>query len=447
LQQAPTTFTLPGGYGGSGPQTFTLGAGRLAKPPITFSATVTQGYDDNIFSAPDHTVPGPTPFPAPTPGLQERRVGFRLTGPNGEILPSPIPIFETFRPKVSSTSAPATATLGVVGSPVSTASVGIQIQKGSPRTVLTLDASVGLQDYWNQPGQQVDATASFDTSFVHRLTPRATISMGASVVYQRSPNFALINAPTTNTGAGGDYVNGSGHIDFTYAWTKRLSTVTSYNLSTNLLQSSGAGDVYDSTYGNQFRFTVSPRNTITSDLREDVTTYPKTPGANSSGTYLLMGLDSMLSARLRNTISGGIESYQPTGGNSQILPYVESATTFALPRGSSLSWTNRYGSEPSGAASVSTTSYRTTLGYSEPLSTKLVATVSLAYNYVENTDSTNAAGTTNQKQLQASLSLGYTVTPRFSLSLSYTYLDLVNTQVNASYQRDQIFLGGTYTFQ
>jgi len=31
--------------------------------------------------------------------------------------------------------------------------------------------------------------------------------------------------------------------------------------------------------------------------------------------------------------------------------------------------------------------------------------------------------------------------------LSYTYLDLLSSQINTSYSRDQIFLGGTYTFQ
>lgn len=440
-QAAPVTFNMPATYGGGAPQSFTLGQGRLAKPPITFTVSVTQGYDDNIFSATSHPVATPTPFPAPTPPLQERIIAFRITPPS-----PPTPIFQTFRPKVSSTSAKAVETLGVVGSPVSTASVAVQVQKGTPRTLLTMDASLGLQDYFNQPGQQIDDTASFDVNIVHRLSPRATISLTAAAVYQKTPNFALVNAPTNN-GAGGNYLNGSVKIDLSYAWTRQFSTVTSYSLGANILQTN-APDVYDNTYGTQFRYAVSARNTITAELREGSAIYPTSPASDTNSTYFLLGLDSFLSARLRNTVSFGLESTSySTGNQSQLLPYFESATTYALPRGSSLSWTNFYGSQDSGAVNQSTTAYRTTLAFSQPLSTKLVASASIAYNYVQNTDSANSAGSSTQKQFQMSLSLGYTVTPRLSLSLSYTYLDLLTTQIDSSYQRQQIYLGGTYTFK
>ena len=130
-----------------------------------------------------------------------------------------------------------------------------------------------------------------------------------------------------------------------------------------------------------------------------------------------------------------------------MVPYIETASTYALPRGSSLVWTNRYGSEDTGGAGESTTAYRTVLGFSQPLSTKMIASVSVAYNNVKTTDSVNSAGSYTQNQFQMSLSLGYTVTPRLSLSLSYTYLDLLTSQINSSYQRQQIYLGGTYTFR
>jgi predicted porin len=77
----------------------------------------------------------------------------------------------------------------------------------------------------------------------------------------------------------------------------------------------------------------------------------------------------------------------------------------------------------------------------------MIASVSVAYNNVKTTDSVNSAGSYTQNQFQMSLSLGYTVTPRLSLSLSYTYLDLLTSQINSSYQRQQIYLGGTYTFR
>ena len=339
--------------------------------------------------------------------------------------------------------------LGVIGSAVSTASLGIQVQKGTPRTVVTMDLNGAEQIYWQRPGGKENYTGSFDMSFVHRLTPRATLSVDVNAVYQQTPNFALINAPTNNgNNGGGSYLNGNAIVNLTYQWGSRISSVTTYNMAMNLLESNSSGNLYSNTFGQQFRYTVSARNTATVEVRESTTQYPSEPSANSSGTFLLLGLDSILSARLTNHLNFGLESDSYTSGNSgQTIPYMESATTLALPRGSALQWTNRYGSENTGSPFITESSYRTTLSYSQPLSTKLLATVSLAYNYLQATDTQTAAGSYKQNQLQTSLNLGYTITPRFSLNLSYTYNDLISTQVNSSYQRDQTFLGGTYLFQ
>jgi predicted porin len=106
-----------------------------------------------------------------------------------------------------------------------------------------------------------------------------------------------------------------------------------------------------------------------------------------------------------------------------------------------------YGYQQSGSATQTVKSYRTGLSYGQPLSTKLSASLSIAYNVLTTTDSATAANSNRQNQFQASANLGYTVSPRLSLSLSYTYLDLLSTLINSSYTRDQIYLGGTYTFQ
>ena len=243
-------------------------------------------------------------------------------------------------------------------------------------------------------------------------------------------------------------MDGNFKADLTYDWTARLATVLSYNLGLNLLESDKANNQYGSTYGIQFRYTVSPRATITADYRETVIDYPSNTNANTTGQYYLLGLDAFISARLRSVFSAGIQTNNfANGAGSQTLPYFESATTLALPRGAGLTLTNRYGSEESSTPSQTVTSYRLGLSYSQPLSTKLFASASVAYNYVVTTDSEAAAAGSTQEQFQLSLSLGYTVSPRFSLSLSYTYNDLMTTQVNTSYTRDQTFLGGSYIFQ
>jgi hypothetical protein len=437
VQAPPVTFSLPAAYGGSAAQSFTLGQGRLSKPPVTFTANASFGYDDNLFSADSHPAPTPTPPPGP---LEERVIGFRITPPY-----PPTPIFQTYRGKPAATPTPGAA-LGVIGSPVSSLTLGMQVQKGTPRTVVTMDLSLGALNYSDRPGDKTDYTGNFDMALIHKLTPRATVSLETNFVYQKTPDFALLNAPTNN-GNGGNYLNGTMKIDLTYGWSPRVTTVTSYDLSVDLLQSDAANNLFGNTFGTQFRYTVSARNTLTAELRESIGTYPKNPAADNNSTFYLVGLDSFISSKLRNTISAGIQAAVQTTGGSKTLPYFESATTLGLPRGAGLTWTNVYGYQNSGVADELSTSYRTGLSYSQPLTTKLAASLSVAYNHVLTTDSAPRASSFTQDQFQASVSLGYTVSPRLSFSLSYTYIDLLSSQAGSSYQRDQISLGGNYTFR
>jgi hypothetical protein len=440
-QQAPVTFTLPGGYGAdSGSQTFTLGQGRLSKPPLTFTVSVTQGYDDNLYDAPSHYITQRA-APTPTPPLIPILINYRITPPS-----PPTPVYEYVRARSIPTPTPSKP-LGIIGSPESTVSLGIQIQKGTPRTVITADASVSGNYYYNRPGPRHDFSGSADLDLVQRLTPRATFDINAQAVYQNTPNFALVNAPT-NGGNGGEYLDGSIKADITYAWSARLSTVTSYGLDFSIIQNSPSQNLYASTYGTQFRYTVSPRTVVTTELRQSIGIYPSTPASDTLNTYYLLGLDEFFSSRLRNTFSFGIETHDFTNaGGGQTLPYFESDTTLALPRGASLAWSNVYGSQESPTPSQTIVGYRTGLTYVQPLSTKLYASLSVAYNIENASDTQVASNRYRQDQFQASANLGYTVSPRLSLNLSYTYLDFITTQLNSSYTRDQVFLGGSYLFR
>jgi hypothetical protein len=307
-----------------------------------------------------------------------------------------------------------------------------------------MDLSGGGQEYWNEPGGNLNYTGGFDMTLIHKLTPRMSIAVIASAVYQDTPNFALVNAPTTS-GNNGSYLNGNLAVNLSYNWTARVSTVTTYSLGFNLLQAGGADDLYQNTLGTQFRYTVSPRNTLTAELRGTEAVYPTNSAANNSEVYYLLGLDTNLTSRISNTFSTGIETASTQSGVLQ--PYFEGETTLALRHGSSLTWSNTYGTQQSPNVGQSSVSYRTGLSYGQPLSTKLSASIGISYNNVKTTDTQDPAANNTQNQFEISASLGYTLSPRFSLSLSYSYLDLLSSAINSSYMRDQIYLGGSYTFR
>jgi hypothetical protein len=437
----PVSFSLPGGYGGSAPQTFTLGQGRFSKPPITFSFSLSQGYDDNVFNSPNH--PEPVPTPEPTPPL----IGHRVTGFIIGLPFTIVPITQSFTINARATPTPIQAQ-GKIGSAVTTATLAAQMQMGNPRTVFTADASLGTLDYWNRPGGKEDYDGNFDLAMVHRITPRMNLTADANFVYQKTPDIALVNAPTNNSNGNGGYLNGGLKVDLSYQWSSRVSTVTSYDMALNIQDGNSGDDLLGSTYGNQVRYQVSARNTVTADIRYNETSYFSNSAGDNTSVFYLVGLDSILSSRLRNTFSVGVQQQNYSGGGtSQSSPYLESATTLALPRGAELEWTNRVGDENSGAANEKENSYRTGLTLSQPISAKLVASVSADYNYIHDDDTTNSVGSFTQNQYQGSFSLGYTISARLSLNLSYSITDLESTQLNASYIRQQIFLGGTYSFR
>jgi len=438
-QNAPVTFTLPGGYGNPASQSFTLGEGRLAKPPITFSVSLSEGYDSNIFNADANPQATPTPIPGPTPRLEYRLIGFHIAPP---VI---LPIYQPFRPPAAATPTPVKP-LGVIGSPATTASIGIQVQHGTPRTIFTLDLTIGEQVYANQPGNGTDYTGSFDLAMVHRLSPRATLSLESTAAYQNTPNFALINAPTNNNN-GGNFLNGDIKADLTYAWGSRFSTDTSAQVNFNLLNTDAANNLYQFTYGTSFRYSVSARVTTSVEIRQQESVYPTNSQANNSALFYLLGLDTIFSSRLSNHIDFGLQQVSLSGGGSQTVPYMETATTIALPHESTLSWTNEYGSQSTGSVNVQATSYRTGLNLAQPLSTKLVASFSIAYNYYVTKDTVTPAADYNQNQFQATVSLGYNISPRFNVNLSYTFIQLLTSQINSSYVRQQIYLGGSYTFK
>lgn len=418
---APVTLSLPGSYGEAA-RSFTLGQGQLSKPPILFSLSISQGYDDNIFSS--ASVPARKAVTAevevPQPA-QHGVVAFRLT-------------------KV--TLVPAIPAQEPVASALTTASLGVQIQRASPRTVFTMNGTLGALDYWRETKLQY--TGGLGINLVHRLTPRATISASVDGVYQNQPDFSRINAPTANVSS--SYVDADIRLNFSYGFTARFSTVLSYELGLATQDAAAGGNLYVSTYGSQFRYTVSPRNTATLELRQSQSSYASANGSDSTDTFLLVGLDSIVTARLRNTVSVGEELGSFNGGGSTALPYLESATSMQLPRGGVLSWTNRYGLENSNALNQNTSSFRTGLAISEPLGAKLGASLSIAYNYLQIKDRVANTATVNETQIEAGASLQYMLSPRLSLSLSYTFFDFLVSQPDSGYTRNQISLGAVYSF-
>ncbi len=387
---------VPSAYGNL-PVTLTPGQGRFNAPPLRFSVSLSQGYDDNIFSAPTN----------PAPGAQQN-------------------------PRV--------------GSSVTNASLVVAVQSASPRTAYTLDAVIGGLFYWDRPGSVMDYNDRLEFVFYHRFNPRLSVSTAASLSLLSQPNFNIITAPTNNTG---NYLVGNAKIDLTYLWTARMSTVASYNFGTTLYenQDQQGSDLFSNTLGFQFRYLLSPRTTAVVEVRGALDTYPNTQSADSTSQFFLLGLDSTFSPRLRGTVRAGMQTriYETAGIDSQVSPYFESTLSYIYGHQSNITWSNWFGLQPGNISSQEQTSFRTSIGINHVLTGRITASLSANYNHI----TTAAVGTGSdfvEDDIGFSIGLQYVINRHITLTASYNLYDTSYTYSYSNYYRNQFFLGGTYAF-
>jgi hypothetical protein len=443
-QQAPPTFSLPGGAGFL-PRTLTAGEGRFAQPPYRLTLSVSQGYDDNIFNSPAHPSKQETQKVAVlTPESKQVATG-RFVFVSGFLVPELRLVTKNVATFVEVPAPPPPPPKQ--GSLVTNGRLAFQTQSASPRTVYTFDASAGGLYYWSRPGDSTDYNGNLALTFLHRISARTTVTAQADAVYASQPNFSRINTPTNQTSDG--YVSATAKIDLNHSWSPRLGSVTSYIFNGTFLQSDAAGgDVFDNQIANQVRYTLSPRSTLIIDLRESANTHPNDPAQDSTNTFLLVGVDYMASTRLRATALVGEQvRAQTQNGTALATPYLETTTAYQFTRGSSFAWTNRFGFEDAGNAAQSRLTYRTNLSLNYVIGARTTASAGVAYNR----NSTTLIASNEQKaaienNIQANIGLQYVLNRSLSFNANYSLTQTLTEQAGTSYRRNQIFLGGTYSF-
>ena len=429
-------IVLPGAYG-TAPIALTPGQGRFAKDPYDFTLSFQQGYDSNANTT--HVNP--------------------------------------------------------MGSMTSNGGVGFEMQSANPRNVFTFDSTLALVYYWNRPGSNPENyTGDLKFLVFHRASPRLNASVTFDMGYYSQPNFSSLNASTNQQQ--GDYLMGNGRMNVSYQWSSKFQTNTSYSLNSTMYQKTiqQTSNIVENTIGNEFRFTLTPRTTLVAEGRFTVSDYPKNSVGNSDTVYGLLGTDYAFNRRLATTLRGGMqfrdytnmikmpetvnnaELYNYNGrytsslsGNSQASPYAEATMIYIYGHQSTFQWTNRFGLDSSGAAANKVTSFRTGLNFNHVLTAKTTITFGLNYNvsstvtadtriqqalYIgpfiyDSTLTTQSNPTTTQDQVNAVLGVKFLMTPKFSLSANYTFTDVTNPSQPSNagnYYRNQISLGGVYTF-
>jgi hypothetical protein len=264
------------------------------------------------------------------------------------------------------------------------ANIGLDYNTGDRRTAYNYGLVYSPLYYFDAPYGQDDYLHNVRGSFNwrHRVNPRLTLSNSAYLAYEVEPNFG-IGASVARRNA--NYLYGYESFAATYAWTRRLSTVTSYTLygveyDSDDLQGE---NMFSHTFANEFRYAWSRVDTLALTYRLQIGEYDNGLGDFTSH-FLLAGLDHKFGPRTLGSFRAGAEIRDRDNFGTDTLPYFEGAFTYSVSRKTDLRWYTRIGMENTDVGAFGDRySYRTGLTANHRFTTRLAGNAGLHYIHDE----------------------------------------------------------------
>lgn len=279
-----------------------------------------------------------------------------------------------------------------------------------------------------------------------------TLSLSSNLTYQSQPNFAIAGAATQNVG---NYFVGLIQLSLGYEWTRRISTVTSYSLTTYLYDNSTEAtqeNRLEHLISEQLRYMLYPTVTLVGEYRFGYISYETSNnvsnGAANSDSYshfLLAGADATLSPRLSFTFRGGVElrTSLTSSGTETTFPYAESTLGYEYLPSCFLQWYSRLGLEQSDFVTGQYKEvYRTGIRVDHTFGQKMKADASIYYSYNQFKEPFSFA----ENDLDASATLSYAISRSLSAQVGYTFTHTSSKIASRDYHRNKIFLGASFAF-
>jgi len=328
---------------------------------------------------------------------------------------------------------------------------GVAYQFGSPRLQLNASLGGGVTYYYTRPGDKVDFNGQFALSATYLATPKLTLSINTTTAYMSQPDTNIIGG--TNR-VNGDYIYSNTSIDASYQWTEKFSTVTGYQGYANYYLEQSLNDTQSflsQTIKQSFHWLLLPKTTVVVEYRANPIIYTGGADLNSFGNFGLVGFDQVFNPRFKWTARLGVEqrfNQNPVDGNSMYFgPYGESNLSYQFGPASTLSWNARYGTEPSGLTNVTQRqTFRTGLALSHGFTPRLSGNIGLNFE-VDYFDQSGVINTFTQTIYDVSAGLNFRVNRLVSLSAGYQFV-AVNAPENISfeYTRNVVYMGANFAF-
>lgn len=317
------------------------------------------------------------------------------------------------------------------------------------RTPLRLRSGADLTYYPDKTSGRTDrVNAYLDLSLTHNISSRLKLDASVYATYRAEPDFSSDVGPSS---VQGNYFNTLESFSATYHWSLRFSTVTSDKFRLVQYEQSSVGtsqNRFEDTIGQQFRFSLSPRDTVLAgEYRFTVIDYESST-RDSTTHFVLVGVDQGFSPQLKLVVRGGLTFRSYSEGRSQTNPNFESSLSYAGAHQLSLSWTTRYGIEaPSSVNAFSRTTARTGLQLKYDLSARITATVSGYYRHDENQGLNSVSPGFSADAFDVSVGVRYALNRRFTFDLSYQFSEVTSGNAGqANYARNRYSAGLNFNY-
>jgi hypothetical protein len=285
--------------------------------------------------------------------------------------------------------------------------------------------------------------------FMHNVNRRLTIFDNFYVSYEVEPDYQ-IGASTNRRTA--QYLYGYNNAGFTYRWSNRFSTTTSYTISGIEYEDEeefGGDNRIVHHISQDLRYALSRVTSVNATYRYAYGDYDA-EGADYTSHFILAGATHFFSPRTTGSINAGVELRDYDVSGNETAPYVEAQFTHRLSRKADVRWYGWYGLDDSDRSGYDEQiSLRTGISGSYQLADRLTGSIGAHYIMTDYSggDAASIFGSDrNEDLISFSVGLEYRLWRNVSLDANYYFTKNMSDLDIREFDRHRVSLGVKATF-
>lgn len=313
----------------------------------------------------------------------------------------------------------------------------------------SLRFSAGLTFYYNRNGGSADKTAEMVLRYNHSFSDRFNIDVRDRVGYYSEPSVLTGGGSLYRDGG---YVNNLATVDFTAQWTPLFGTVTTYSNSLYDYQNSAiaAGQSSDENIGSEdFRFAILPKiNLVFGGIIDNITYDTAHRGYTNFTADTGIDWQALPSLSIGGRV--GATFADPEGTDSSVSPYGAATVNWRLGARSTLDFNYEHDVVPTDfLTAAGQEADRFTLRFSYDITPSLtVHAQGIVTHGVYNQDLIQGNAVPNFSEEDYGLDTGfsYHFNSHFDFDAGYTFSAISSQEGFRDYTRNQFYVGvrGTY---